>query len=67
MILVAGATSQIGGSVVERLPAANREVRALVRRAEDAEAFRELGCDVVQGDVRDLEAVRRACEGTEAA
>lgn len=49
MILVAGATSQIGGSVVERLLADRREVRVLVRRAEDAEAFRELGCDAVQG------------------
>ena len=66
MILVAGATSQIGGSVVEGLLAAKLDVRVLVRRAEDAEAFRELGCDVAQGDVRDPKAVRRACEGTEA-
>lgn len=63
MILVAGATSQIGRTVVDGLLAAEQGVRVLVRRAEDAEAFRELGCDVVQGDVRDPEAVRRACEG----
>lgn len=65
MILVAGATSQVGRCVVERLLAGKREVRVLVRRAEDAEAFRKLGCDVVQGDVRDPQAIRRACEGTE--
>jgi uncharacterized protein YbjT (DUF2867 family) len=65
VILVAGATSQIGRAVVGRLLAAKLDVRALVRRAEDAEAFRELGCDVARGDVRDPEAVRRACEGTE--
>ncbi|HKB51085.1 MAG TPA: SDR family oxidoreductase [Solirubrobacterales bacterium] len=63
MILIAGATSQIGRAVVERL-AATQDVRVFVRRPEDAKAFRELGCDVVQGDVRDQEAVQRACDGT---
>jgi uncharacterized protein YbjT (DUF2867 family) len=65
MILVAGATSEIGRLVVERLLSAEQQVRVLVRRPEDAGHFLELGCEAVEGDVRDPEAVRRATDGAE--
>jgi uncharacterized protein YbjT (DUF2867 family) len=65
VILVAGATSQVGRAVVGRL-AGEHEVRVLVRRPEDAAGFRALGCEAVEGDVRDAEVVRRACEGADA-
>lgn len=66
MILVAGATSQVGGLVIARLLAAEQKVRALVRRPKDGEALRALGCEVVLGDVRDRAAVQRACQDVEA-
>jgi uncharacterized protein YbjT (DUF2867 family) len=66
MILVAGATSQVGRAVVERLLAGEQPVRVLVRRAEDADHFRELGCEAVEGDVRDPQALRIPCDGSEA-
>ncbi len=65
MILVAGATSQVGRAVVDRLLAEDRDLRVLVRSAEDAAHFKGLGCDAVEGDIRDPAAVRRACEGAE--
>lgn len=64
MILVAGATSQVGRAVIARL-AGEHEVRAMVRRPQDAAEFRAMGCEAVEGDVRDSEAVRRACEGAD--
>jgi uncharacterized protein YbjT (DUF2867 family) len=59
MYMVAGATSQVGRLVVEKLQAKGVPVRVLVRRTDvcfgDAE--------VAVGDVRDPNAVASACDG----
>ena len=58
-VLVTGAFGFVGTALVERLTAAGHEVRALTSRAaEISEA--ESAVDVVRGDVRDLDAMRRA-------
>jgi len=68
-ILVTGAAGRVGGTgrtVAELLLEQGHSVRAMVR-AEDqrARALRELGADVVVGDLLDLDSVQRAVAGCE--
>src|SRR5207302_360543 len=54
----------IVGPVTELLVASGHSVRALVRREDErAQALRELGAVVVQGDLTDLDAMHRAIDG----
>lgn len=66
MILVAGATGQLGSRVVRCLRRRDVAVRGLLRRQEEAGAFEELGVEVATGDLRDPESLARACEGVDA-
>jgi len=65
MFLVAGASSLTGRQVVMKLLRESRPVRVLVRKDSDAEHFAALGADVVKGDIRDQDALRRACHQVE--
>jgi len=62
--LVTGATGATGSAVVKLLLDKKKEVRALVH-SEDARAqsLRELGAEVVKGDLLDFESVRAGLEG----
>ncbi|MFQ5944948.1 MAG: NmrA/HSCARG family protein [Anaerolineae bacterium] len=64
-ILVIGATGRQGGAVARRLLARSWAVRALTRDASkvEAQALRELGAEVVQGDMEDRGSLERALEG----
>src|ERR1700750_985942 len=60
----AGAVGGIGRNLTEFLLARGHKVRALVRREDErAEALRQLGAEVVQGDLTDLASMHRAIEG----
>src|SRR3954453_4236864 len=60
----AGAVGAIGRNLTALLLSKGHEVRALVRRGgQRAEALRQLGAEVVQGDLTDLTSVHRAVEG----
>ena len=62
-LLVTGATGFLGGALVPLLVEEGHDVRVLARGgAPEAEA---LGCELVSGDVRDADTVRRALEGRE--
>jgi NADH dehydrogenase len=63
MILIAGATGVLGSAVSKRLLAEGMAVRVLTREPTRAQALRAAGAEVLTGDLRDPEAVRRACEG----
>ena len=67
-ILVTGAAGDIGAigrNVVAMLLAKGHKVRALVRREDErAENLRELGAEVVVGDLTDLQSLHRAIKGT---
>ena len=60
MILVTGATGQIGSALVRELAAARAKFRALVRSAGKAETVREAGGEAVVGDFADTGALRGA-------
>jgi 2-alkyl-3-oxoalkanoate reductase len=63
LTLVTGATGQLGSHIVEQLRAAGAPVRALVRPGRDTSFLREQGAEIVEGDLRDTAAVRRAIDG----
>ncbi|WP_439891204.1 SDR family oxidoreductase [Ralstonia sp. 25C] len=60
-ILVTGATGRIGRQVVNQLVTRGADVRTLVR--DPAKAHFPAGVDVVQGDMLDIESLRRAFVG----
>lgn len=62
-LFVTGATGFIGGPTVARLRERGDEVVALVRSPERATRLRELGCELVQGDLAAKDVMRQAMEG----
>jgi uncharacterized protein YbjT (DUF2867 family) len=64
MILITGATGNVGRGIVERLADEGRPVRALSRRPERAQW--PAGVEVVAGDLADVASVRAALDGVEA-
>jgi uncharacterized protein YbjT (DUF2867 family) len=67
VILVVGGSGDLGSRIVRRLREGEHEVRCLVRRDTDAASLRELGADVVRGDLADPASLPAACEGAQAA
>ncbi|NTU44281.1 MAG: SDR family NAD(P)-dependent oxidoreductase [Chlorobiaceae bacterium] len=64
VVLVTGASGFIGSHLVRRCIREGYPVRALVRKGNGAIAGLERdGVDVVEGDIRDAEAVKRAVNG----
>jgi uncharacterized protein YbjT (DUF2867 family) len=59
----------LGGEICRQLAAAGKPVRALVRSTSDpgkVQALRELGVELVEGDVRDRASLDAACAGATA-
>jgi NAD(P)H dehydrogenase (quinone) len=67
-ILVSGATGRTGGAAIDELLKMGKRVRAYVRSDDSrAAALRQRGVDIAVGDFTDLDAVRAALEGVNAA
>ena len=65
MILVVGGTGDLGGRVVLLLRQEDVEVRCLVRPGRDDTRLRQLGAQVVRGDLTDPGSLAPACEGVD--
>jgi dihydroflavonol-4-reductase len=63
---VTGATGFIGGHVARKLRARGDDVVALVRSPDKAAALRELGCELVAGDLSDQAAIEAGVKGCDA-
>ena len=63
MILVCGATGELGGRIARRLAARGAPLRLLVRDGAVAPLADELDAEVVRGDLRDPPSVERAVSG----
>jgi len=63
---VTGGTGFIGSRVVRRLRERGDEVVALVRSPEKASELRELGCELVEGDLTSEQAIRDGVRGCDA-
>jgi uncharacterized protein YbjT (DUF2867 family) len=65
VILVTGGTGFVGPKIVHRLRAEDDAVRCLVRDPDRAGPVAAWGCELAQGDVTDLDSIRRAVDGCE--
>jgi dihydroflavonol-4-reductase len=65
LTLVTGSTGLLGNNVVRMLLERGQAVRVLVREGCDPRPLEGLSVEVVRGDVRDADAVRRACQGVD--
>ena len=63
MILVTGATGNVGSKLLTELLTRKATVRALVRKPEHVERLKARGIEVVPGDIADKESVRKALQG----
>ena len=63
MILVAGATGQLGGMITRQLLAQGQEVRILVRATSNYQALVAAGAQPAIGDLRDRASLDAACQG----
>jgi uncharacterized protein YbjT (DUF2867 family) len=63
MILVVGASGDLGGRIVRHVLDHESGIRCLVRVGTDTEPLRELGVDPVPGDLVDAASLPAACEG----
>lgn len=66
MILVVGASGQLGSAAVRELRDRGLPVRAFLRRAELVSHFEQLGCEAVLGDITRIDETRRAFNGATA-
>ncbi|MFJ4093203.1 condensation domain-containing protein [Kitasatospora sp. NPDC089913] len=63
-VLLTGASGGVGAALLQELVAQGRPVRALVR-PESAHLVAGAGVEVAEGDLADLDSLRRAAEGAE--
>ena len=66
-VFLTGGTGFIGAHVARKLRERGDEVVALARSAEKAKPLRELGCEIVEGDLRATDAIKSGLEGADAA
>ena len=66
MILIVGITGVLGHETARQLLSAGHPVRGLTRTPDKAEDLKQLGAEIVQGDLIDGESLRKACQGVEA-
>ena len=63
---VTGGTGFIGAHVARKLAERGDQVVALVRSPDKADALREQGAELVEGDLSDADAIKRGVEGADA-
>jgi len=63
---VTGGTGFVGGHVARKLHERGDDVVALVRTPSKATQLRELGCEIVQGDLGDDDVIRKGVVGCDA-
>lgn len=62
---VTGGSGFVGGALIRRLVRDGWSVRALARSDRAAQAVEDAGAQAVRGDLDDVEAMRRGCDGAE--
>ena len=65
MYAIMGITGNVGGEVARTLLAAGREVRAIVRNPDKAQAWAQKGCQIAVADINDEEALVAAFLGAD--
>lgn len=65
MILIVGATGQLGGLITRKLLAKSQSVRILAREASAWQLLADAGAQVVFGDLKERASLDAACEGVD--
>lgn len=65
MILITGGTGFVGNNLIHRMRTEGMRVRALVRNPDRARALKDLGVDLVPGDIADKASLEKAATGIE--
>ena len=65
MILVTGGTGFVGGHLIRRLRQEGLPVRTLARHPDRAQPLKDLGVEVVLGDISEKISLEKAAEGSE--
>jgi len=65
-VLVIGSTGVLGRNVVPRLVESGHEVRALVRRQEQAAIYQRMGIETTLGDILEPDRLLMAAKGCDA-
>ena len=65
MILITGATGFVGGHLIRGLSKNGVPLRAIVRDPDKARALKDLGVEVMPGDIADISSLEYACSGVE--
>jgi NADH dehydrogenase len=65
MILVTGGTGFVGSHLLRRMRRDGIPVRALVRAPQKAQALKDIGVELAQGDIADTASLEKAAEGAE--
>jgi nucleoside-diphosphate-sugar epimerase len=65
-VFLTGGTGFIGGRVAAKVRERGDDVVALVRSPDKAAKLRQIGCELVEGDLSDTGAIRRGLEGADA-
>ena len=63
MNVITGATGQLGSQIAEQLRASGEPVRALVQPGTDTSLLRQIGVELVEGDLADTGSLRRVLTG----
>jgi uncharacterized protein YbjT (DUF2867 family) len=66
MILIVGVTGVLGRETARQLLAAGHTVRGLTRNPANADDLKQLGAEIVQGDLIDPASLTKACQGVDA-
>jgi NADH dehydrogenase len=66
MILIVGITGVLGTETARQLLAAGHRVRGLTRNPDKAAELKELGAEIVHGDLIDPASLNKACQGVDA-
>jgi nucleoside-diphosphate-sugar epimerase len=65
-VFLTGGTGFIGGEIARQLRERGDEVTCLVRTPAKASGLRELGCELISGDLGDVSAIREGIRGCDA-
>lgn len=65
MILIVGATGVLGSALSKQLLTLGEQVRVMTRTPEKAGELKNMGAEIVRGDLRDPASLWRACVGVE--
>ncbi len=64
-VLVTGATGFIGSYLTQMLVNQGYEVKALIRPSSHSNALKALGIEVIQGDIQDIDSLKKAMKGSQ--